>query len=258
MLELQTVTVEGGGKDIVRDVTFTIPSRSISILMGPNGSGKSSFVNSIMGHPNYRISLGKAMFFGEDITHKSALEKARLGLFLSTQHVPKIGGISLATFLHKAYTTLTGVDVSILEFYLDLQRKAEKYGIPKHLLDRPISEGLSGGEKKLSDILQLAILRPKIAILDEIDSGVDVDALRTVFAVIKSLREEGVGFLLISHHPSLLEYVTPDHVHILAHGRLVRSGGKELAETVLSKGFCASFNCVHAGTCGGSCGIPAE
>jgi Fe-S cluster assembly ATP-binding protein len=179
----------------------------------------------------------------------STEKKAKKGLFLSLQHVPKIGGVTLTTFLHKAYVATRDSDTSVLEFYVTLRDIAERFGIDTALLDRPLTAGLSGGEKKLSEVLQLAALKPRFAILDEIDSGVDVDALKKVFAAVRALALDGMGFLIISHHPSILEHLTPKHVHVMNAGTLARSGGVELADAVLSGGYCKVLNCPLEGNC---------
>jgi Fe-S cluster assembly ATP-binding protein len=211
--------------------------------MGPNGSGKSSLVNALMGHPSYRIMSGALMLDGEDITALSPDKKAQRGLFLSLQHVPKVGGITLATFLHKVHAARTGEQIDVLEYYLALRDRATEFGISPDLADRPVTEGLSGGEKKLAEALQLVALRPAFALLDEIDSGVDIDALKKVFAVVEKLRADGTAFLIISHHPSLLDHLAPDAVHVMAAGKLVRSGGRALAEEILKDGFCKVIEC---------------
>ncbi len=252
-LTLQHVNVESGGKLLVRDVSFSVSGGSVAVLMGPNGSGKSSLVNGISGHPQYQITHGTVMLDNEDITACSAQEKAKKGLFLSLQHIPKIGGTTLAVFLHKIHTLMHGDTVSMLEFYSNLVDLSERFSLNRALLDRPISAGLSGGEKKTSELLQLLVFRPKIAILDEIDSGVDVDALRTVFSIIDSLRQEGTGFLIISHHPSLLSHLSPEHVHIMSMGAHVATGGHDLAQQVVEKGFCAVTGCANVSHCSGTC-----
>lgn len=252
-LEIKNIRVEAEKKAVVKNVSFVVQEGTISVLMGPNGSGKSSLVNALMGHPNYKVTEGVILLNGEDITHLSTEKRAKKGLFLSLQHIPKVGGITLASFLHKAYVATHASDISILEFYLELREKADELTINPTLLDRPLTAGLSGGEKKLSEVLQLAILKPKFAILDEIDSGVDVDALHTVFKAVSMLQKEGTGFLVISHHPSLLTHLTPDSVHVMTKGSLVRTDGKELAEEILSKGFCVVANCGQVDGCAGKC-----
>ena len=248
-LELKKISVTTENKPIVSDVSLSLESGQVAVLMGPNGSGKSTLVNAIMGHPNYVLTKGKVFLDGKDITKQPTDKKAQAGLFLSLQHIPKVGGINLATFLHKVEVSRTGKESDVLKYYLKLRELAESYDIADSLLDRPLSQGLSGGEKKLSEALQLATLKPKVAILDEIDSGVDVDALKTVFLVIEKLKEEGTSFLIISHHPSLLSHVNPDKVFVMAGGKLMKSGGKELAQSVLKDGFCKVLECPLEGEC---------
>jgi len=253
MLELRHVTVNTEDREIVHDISLSIPEGTVSVLMGPNGSGKSSLVNGLMGHPHYAVSSGELLCDGEIITKQKTVDKAKKGLFLSLQQIPKIEGLTLTTFLHKAYCDMHNSNDSILDFYLLLRKVAEEFSIPLSLLDRPLSAGLSGGEKKLSEVLQLAILRPKYAILDEIDSGVDVDALRTVFSVIAKRKKEGTGFLIITHHYSLLDHLVPEYVHVMAQGELVCSGEKELMEMIHKKGFCTVVKCDKASACKGVC-----
>lgn len=253
MLELKNIHVEAEGKAIVNDVSFVVESGEVAVLMGPNGSGKSSLVNALLGHPNYKITSGKILLDGVDITDLPTEKKAQHGIFLSLQSIPKIGGITLSAFLHKAFATIHNSDISALEFYMNLRNTADFYAINPELLDRPISNGLSGGEKKLSEVLQLATLQPKIAILDEIDSGVDVDALRIVFKAIDTLKKEGAGFLVISHHPSLLEHLSPKTVHVMSSGTLARTGDRELAKEIIEHGFCKASNCDRVNECPGVC-----
>jgi Fe-S cluster assembly ATP-binding protein len=242
-LELRNISVTAENKPVVSDVSLGLESSHVSVLMGPNGSGKSTLVNAVMGHPNYTVTAGTLTLDGEDILTLPPDQKAKKGLFLSLQNIPKVGGINLATFLHKVHVSMTGKDADVLEYYLTLRETAKELGISEDLLDRPITAGLSGGEKKLSEALQLAVLKPQFAILDEIDSGVDVDALKKVFSVIDTLKNEGTGFLVISHHPSLLSHLSPDMVYVMAGGKLMKSGGKELAESVLRDGFCKTIEC---------------
>jgi Fe-S cluster assembly ATP-binding protein len=242
-LELRNISVSAENKPVVSGVSLTLESGKVAVLMGPNGSGKSTLVNAVMGHPNYTVTAGTLTLDGEDILTLPPDQKAKKSLFLSLQHIPKVGGINLATFLHKVHVSLTGKDTDVLEYYLTLREMAKKLGIQEDLLDRPLTQGLSGGEKKLSEALQLAVLKPRFAILDEPDSGVDVDALKKVFSVIDMLKNEGTGFLIISHHPSLLSHLEPDVVFVMAGGNLMKSGGKELAESVLRDGFCKTIDC---------------
>jgi Fe-S cluster assembly ATP-binding protein len=252
-LKLKNIKIKSGGKEIVKGVSFEVGKGELVVLMGPNGSGKSTLVNGIMGHPDCEVSSGSFLIDGEDVTGKSTEEKAKKGVFLSLQHIPKIGGMTLATFLHKANLSLGVSDIPILEFYMKLGDLAEEFSIDKKLLDKPLTSELSGGEKKLSEILQLLAIEPKFAILDEIDSGVDVDSLKKVFNVITSLKDKGVGFLLISHNPSLLEYVMPDVVYVINGGKIVSSGNEDLAKEIIKNGFCDVVNCEHLQNCSGKC-----
>lgn len=254
-LEIQNCTVEVGGVARVQDVSFCVRGGDVAVLMGPNGSGKSSLVQGIFGHPKYNVRRGEVLLDGEHITTQPVGKKAERGLFLSMQHVPTIGGVTLASFLHRAYVALHASNVSVIEFYAALVDKVEQFAIDRAILDKPLTEGLSGGEKKLSELVQLIALKPKIAILDEIDSGVDVDALRILRRVIEALKKEGVGFLIISHHPSLLTHLSVDTVHVMSNGRLVRTGDASLAKEILEGGFCAVIDCKHANKCAARCDI---
>lgn len=236
-LEFDHISVQAGEKKVVQDVSFTLRSGELAVLMGSNGSGKSSLVNAVMGHPAYQVTAGKLLLDGADVVHKPTEYKAQQGMFLSLQHIPRIEGVTLATFLHKIHCTKVCQETPILEYYLALREVIRGYGISDALLDRPLSAGLSGGEKKLSEALQLAVLKPRFAFLDEIDSGVDIDALKSVFKVIARLQKEGTGFLVISHHPSLLEYVSPDQVYVMHQGTIGTRGEKGLVEAILKDGY---------------------
>ncbi len=252
--EIQNISVEIDKKNIINDTSLALEAGTVSVLMGPNGSGKSTLVNAIMGHPNYKIRSGKVFLEDEDVTSISTEEKSKKGIFLSFQNIPKIGGITFATFLHKSFVSIKKTDMSILEFYARLSDIADKFSIDKGILDRPLTEGLSGGEKKMSEALQLAVLKPKVAILDEIDSGVDVDAMHNVFDVVNSLKEDGTTFLIISHHPSLLEHIGPENVFVMNKGMIVDAGGMGLAKEILKNGFCNISNCDKIDECNGVCG----
>ena len=243
-LEIKNISVETAnlsagqaGKRVVEDATLSLASGEVHILMGPNGSGKSSLVGGLFGHPKYKIVEGSLLLDGEDITALPTEKKAKQGLFLSLQYLPSVAGVTLGAFLHRAHKELSGEVVPVLEFYKRAEGMAQAIGIDPAFLKRDLNSGLSGGEKKQSEILQLAILKPKFAVLDEIDSGVDVDSLVKVFAAIELLRKEGTGFLLITHYPNILERITPDAVHIMNQGKIVASGGAELAREVSQSGF---------------------
>jgi Fe-S cluster assembly ATP-binding protein len=225
------------GKAVATDISISVKQGEIVILMGPNGSGKSSFLNAIMGHPKYEVTGGSIKIGDTDITQLTPEKKAKEGLFLSMQHLPEISGVPLASFLYQAKKDLTRENQSMMDFYKEASNMAQKIGVPEEFLKRSVNKGLSGGEKKLSEILQLSILKPKFALLDEIDSGVDIDALKKVFGAIKILAEEGVGFILVTHHPNVLEYIKPDMVYVMKDGKVERAGGVEIIENLKEKGF---------------------
>lgn len=236
-LELKNITIETQNKKVVEGISITLNSGEIHILMGPNGSGKSSLVNALFGHPKYEITNGQIFLDGEDITALSTDKKAKLGLFLSMQYLPEIAGVSMVKFLYQAYKEIMGGTESILEFHKNISDKADEFGIDKSFLSRHVNSGLSGGEKKQSEVLQMVALSPKFAFLDEIDSGVDIDSLNKIFGAIKTLAKEGTGFLLITHYPNILEKITPDFVHIMIDGKIVKSGGNELIKEIEKNGF---------------------
>lgn len=248
-LAIKNISIETANKRVVDGVTLSLASGQVHILMGPNGSGKSSLVSALFGHPKYTITGGAVVLDDEDITALPTEKKAKRGLFLSLQYLPSVAGVTLGAFLHRAHKELTGEQVSVLEFYKRAEKVAQEIGIDSSFLKRDLNSGLSGGEKKQSEILQLAILKPKFAVLDEIDSGVDVDSLVKVFAAIELLRkgeglpagQAGTGFLLITHYPNILERITPDAVHIINSGKIVASGGAELAREVSTSGFSQYF-----------------
>ena len=237
ILALRDISVVAGEKDLIEGVSLTLESGKIHILMGPNGSGKSSLLNAVFGHPTYKLTAGAIMLDDADITDLPTEKKAKAGLFLSLQHLPEIAGVSTTSFLHRAYKELKGSDISPLDFYKQTQKRAIDAGIDPAYLKRNVNSGLSGGEKKLSEVLQLLALEPKFAFLDEIDSGVDVDAMKKVYAGINTLKEKGIGFLLVSHYPNILEHVTPDTVSVMRGGKIVAQGGVELAKNIATSGF---------------------
>ena len=237
ILALRDISVSAGEKTLIEGVSLSVESGKIHILMGPNGSGKSSLLNAVMGHPAYKLTNGAVMLDDEDITDLPTEKKAKSGLFLSMQHLPEIAGVSTTSFLHRAYKELKGSDISPLDFYKQTEKRAIEAGIDPAYLKRNVNSGLSGGEKKLSEVLQLIALEPKFAFLDEIDSGVDVDAMKKVYAGINALKEKGIGFLLVSHYPNILEHVTPDMVSVMRGGKVVAQGGAELAKKIAVNGF---------------------
>src|SRR3989344_6881438 len=236
-LYIKNLRVEADGKTVVDGVSLSLKDGGVNVLMGPNGSGKSSLLNAIMGHPKYKITGGKILLDDKDITGISTEKKAQTGIFLSLQHLPEISGITLTNFLHKAYRAQKGGEMTPLDFYKMMEARAKEFGIDAGFLKKHLNAGLSGGEKKQSEVLQLLALEPKFALLDEIDSGVDVDALKKVFAAITALKDRGVGFLLVSHHPNLLQHIKPDQVSVIKNGKIVATGGKELVGKIAREGF---------------------
>lgn len=225
-------------QEIVHGVSLEIKSGEVHIIMGPNGSGKSTFLNALLGHPAYKISGGEILFDGEDITHEPTETKAQRGLFLSMQYPPEIAGVTMLSFLREAFVSLGKGEVSVLDFYNALEEKLKRINISPAMLKRFVNVGFSGGEKKQAEIVQLVALAPRFAFLDEIDSGVDIDSLEKVFAGIEMLRkEEGTGFVIVTHHGAILERISPDVVHVMKEGEIVRSGGADLAREILKSGF---------------------
>ncbi len=236
-LELRDISVAADSKTLVEGVSLSVRSGEVHILMGPNGSGKSSLLNALLGHPKYTLSNGKISLDDKDITDLPTEAKAKAGLFLSLQHLPEIVGVSMTNFLYRAYKELKGSDMTPLEFYKMMQKLADDSGIDAGFLKKHVNSGLSGGEKKQSEVLQLLALEPKFAFLDEIDSGVDVDAMKRVYSGINTLKAKGIGFILVTHYTQILEHITPDKVHVMRGGKLVASGGGELAERINKEGF---------------------
>ncbi|OGH71122.1 MAG: Fe-S cluster assembly ATPase SufC [Candidatus Magasanikbacteria bacterium RIFCSPHIGHO2_02_FULL_51_14] len=229
------VSVEG--KEILKGLDLVLEKGQVHAIMGPNGSGKSTLANTLMGHPKYKITDGPILLDGVDITMLETDKRAKLGLFLSLQYPPEIAGVTISNFLRNAVESQTGVKQNPIAFYRALQEKMKELRIDPDFANRYVNAGFSGGEKKRAEILQLSVLNPKYAILDETDSGLDVDALRVVSEGINKFRGPDRGVLLITHYNRILEYVKPDVVHVMMDGRIVRSGGAELAAEVEVSGY---------------------
>lgn len=236
-LSFDHVSIDADGKRIVSDASLAVASGEVHVLMGPNGSGKSTLLNGILGHPKFSITEGRLLLDHEDITALPTEEKAKRGIFLSMQYLPEIPGVTLVNFLHKAYRALSGEEVSVLDFFKRVEGEARAVGIDPSFLKRQVGAGLSGGEKKQAEVLQMLALSPRFAFLDEIDSGVDVDALKFVIAGIERMKARGTGFILVTHYDALFSSIIPDRITVMREGRIVASGGRELSERIKTEGF---------------------
>jgi Fe-S cluster assembly ATP-binding protein len=236
-LEIQNLHVKTEDREILHGVDLNVAKGETHALMGPNGSGKSTLANTIMGNPNYEVTEGKILLNGEEITEADPDERARAGLFLAFQYPATIPGVSVANFLRMAVNAGRDEPIKVSDFGKELKRQTELLRIDREFTSRYLNEGFSGGEKKRAEILQLAMLRPQFAILDETDSGLDIDALRVVADGVNELRGPELGTLIITHYTRILQYVKPDFVHIMLDGRIVREGGSELADELEDKGY---------------------
>jgi Fe-S cluster assembly ATP-binding protein len=236
-LEIQNLHVRIEEREILRGLNLTVRKGETHALMGPNGSGKSTLANAIMGNPVYEVTDGKIVFNGEDLTEASPDERARSGLFMAFQYPATIPGVSVANFLRMAVNAKREEPIKVKEFGKLLGENMELLRIDRAFTSRYLNEGFSGGEKKRAEILQLAMLKPEIAVLDETDSGLDIDALRIVSDGVNALRGPEMGSLIINHYTRILDYVKPEFVHIMLDGRIVREGGPELATELEDTGY---------------------
>ncbi len=228
----------GDSREILRGVDLTIKQGETHAIMGPNGSGKSTLAYSVAGHPRYTVTRGSVTLDGEDVLAMGVDERARAGLFLAMQYPVEVPGVSVTNFLRTAVTSVQGEAPKLRTWVKDLRGAFERLNIDASFKDRSVNEGFSGGEKKRFEVLQLELLKPKIAILDETDSGLDVDALKVVSAGVNRVRETGTtGTLLITHYTRILRYIEPDYVHVFVGGRIVEEGGPELADVLESEGY---------------------
>ncbi|TAK25999.1 MAG: Fe-S cluster assembly ATPase SufC [Chloroflexota bacterium] len=235
-LVIEDLHVNVGGKEILRGVDLEVRQGAIHALLGPNGSGKSTLANTIAGHPKYEVTRGRVLWRGENILELSADERAKLGIFLAFQYPTAIPGVSVANFLRLAVRNVLGA-VPAIEFRRRLRATMNDLKMDDKFATRYLNDGFSGGEKKRAEILQLAMLKPKLAILDETDSGLDIDAMRIVADGVNRLKNPEMGVMIITHYNRFLNYIRPDFVHILHEGRVVRSGGPELAEHLEGVGY---------------------
>jgi len=236
-LEVRGLHATVEGKEILRGIDLTVRQGEIHALMGPNGSGKSTLSNVIMGRPGYVVTDGTVLLNGEDITALTADERAKRGLFLAMQYPTEIPGVSVVNFLRTAYNSIKGGQVSALEFRKHMKTQMERLGVEDSMVQRYVNQGFSGGEKKRNEVLQLAVLEPAIALLDETDSGLDIDSLKLVAESVNDLAGPDLGVLIITHYQRMLNYITPAFVHVMMQGRIVRSGGPELSHQLEDKGY---------------------
>jgi Fe-S cluster assembly ATP-binding protein len=233
-----SVVTEQGNKQILKGIDLTIRSGEIHAIMGPNGSGKSTLAYSIAGHPKYEVTEGEILLDGENVLEMSVDERARAGLFLAMQYPVEVPGVSVSNFLRTAKTAISGEAPKLREWVGDLKSAMNNLRMDPDFTERNVNEGFSGGEKKRHEILQLELLKPKIAILDETDSGLDVDALRIVSeGVNRAHKNSNLGVILITHYTRILNYIKPDFVHVFVNGKLAEQGGAELAERLENEGY---------------------
>ena len=237
LFEVKNLSVNVEEKEIIKNFSLTIKAGEVHAIMGKNGSGKTTLSMALMGHPAYHITEGKVLLAGEDISELPTEEKARKGLFLGMQYPVAIPGVSVGNFLRTSLRSIWGDKYSPTELRKKIKEEAEKMKIPSEFLSRSLNEGFSGGEKKKLETLQLALIQPKVAIMDETDSGLDIDALKSVAEKIQSLKSPERSFLLITHYQRILNHIDVDFVHVMISGKIVKSGGPELALELEEKGY---------------------
>jgi Fe-S cluster assembly ATP-binding protein len=241
MLKIKNLHASVDGNEILRGIDLSIGAGEVHAIMGPNGSGKSTLARVLAGHGDYEVSAGEVVFEGKDLLDMEPEERAREGVFMAFQYPVEIPGVSNTYFLKAALNAVRkhrGLpEMDALEFLQLVRQRMKLVQMDESLLNRPVNEGFSGGEKKRNEIFHMAVLEPRLAVLDETDSGLDIDALRIVADGVNTLRQADRSFLLITHYQRLLNYIVPDHVHVLVDGRIVRSGGKELALELEEKGY---------------------
>jgi Fe-S cluster assembly ATP-binding protein len=237
MLKIEDLHVEIDGQEIVKGLDLEVGKGEIHAIMGPNGSGKSTLANVLMGHPRYEVTGGSITFEGEDVFELEPDERAKLGMFLAFQYPSEVPGVSVANFLRTAVNSVREEELNPMEMYRLIQEKMSIMQMDPRFAERYLNEGFSGGEKKRNEILQMLMLEPTLAIMDETDSGLDIDALQVVAKGVNELRGPEFSAIIITHYQRILRYIEPDHVHVMLDGRLVTSGGKELADDLEEKGY---------------------
>ncbi len=244
LFQIEDLHVSADGNEILKGVDLTIGAGEVHALMGPNGSGKSTLANALLGSPEYEVTSGRILFKGDDITDWDTDVRGKSGMFLAFQYPQEIAGVSVINFLRQALSARKGIDLSVLELRLSIMEWMARLDMDPSFADRYLNEGFSGGEKKRNEILQMAILEPEMAILDETDSGLDIDALKVVAKGVQEVRGDrpDLGVLAITHYQRLLDHLQPDVVHILFDGRIVDTGGPELAKRLEAEGYDAWRN----------------
>ena len=237
LLVIDDLRVSAEGSEILRGVSLTVDRGEVHALMGPNGSGKSTLANVLFGHPAYEITGGTVLYKGEDVSEWTPDQRGQAGMFLAFQYPEEIPGVSVVNFLRAALSNRTGVDYTVLELRLRVMDAMKELGMEASFADRYLNEGFSGGERKRNEVLQMAILEPELAVLDETDSGLDIDALKTVAEGVQQVASPERGFLIITHYQRMLDYITPDVVHVFVDGRVVESGGADLARRIEDEGY---------------------
>jgi Fe-S cluster assembly ATP-binding protein len=241
MLEIKNLQVKAEDKQILKGIDLVVKAGEVHAIMGPNGSGKSTLARALSGHPEYEVTGGEVLYEGRDLLEMDPDERAREGVFMAFQYPVEIAGVNNAYFLKAAVNAKRKhhgePDLDAMEFMQLIKEKSKLLDIDQTMLSRAVNEGFSGGEKKRNEIFQLALLEPKLAILDETDSGLDIDALKVVSNGVNAMRSPGRSFIVVTHYQRLLEYIVPDYVHVLSAGRIVKSGGKELALELEKKGY---------------------
>ncbi|REJ81474.1 MAG: Fe-S cluster assembly ATPase SufC [Acidobacteria bacterium] len=241
MLKIENLKASVEGQEILRGLSLEVKAGEVHAIMGPNGSGKSTLAQVLAGREDYEIDAGSVTYDGEDLLELAPEERAQKGVFLAFQYPVEIPGVSNTYFLKAALNSIRKArgeqELDAMEFLKLVREKVKVVDLDESLMKRPVNDGFSGGEKKRNEIFHMAVLEPRLAILDETDSGLDIDALKTVAAGVNSLRTDGRAFLVITHYQRLLEYIVPDVVHVMVDGRIVQSGGKELALELESKGY---------------------
>lgn len=237
LLRVENLHVSVGGKELLHGINLTVNKGEVHVIMGVNGAGKSTLLHAIMGNPVYQITEGHIYFEGQDVTELSVDKRAKLGIFLSFQNPISVAGITMENFIRTAKTTISGKQQRLFPFKRLMKNRMEGLLMDPSYADRYLNDGFSGGERKKSEILQMRILEPKLAMLDETDSGLDVDAVRTVSKNISEYHNEENSILIITHLNQILKFITPEFVHVLIDGRIVREGGPELVEEIETNGF---------------------